>query len=226
MGLHRILDGKTPPADFCLWLLAVLQADDEANQGCSLHELLKGQITMESTVPISPALSPHSLTPNNRYFSPDSYSLQFSSYTDPNPFNFTSAFKANNFQTAAQGVSFAPPQYGGLVAIEDVKSRFRNMSQSSTDGEDLNDVKPLRKGSVAVGDDMESNRLKRKSSDALDYPRRRATIAVSFGFFSESLIIHQTTRKKMLMCNLSAKSVGRENHDATELVPSAGYVRN
>lgn len=138
---------------------------------------------MESTVPISPALSPQSLASNNHYFSPDSYSLQFSSYTDPNPFDFPSAFKTQNFQPVAQGVTFAPPQYGGLVAIGDVKPRSRNMSQSSTDGEDVHDVKPLpgRKSSVAV-DDVEPGRqnLKRKGSDALDYPRRRATIAVSF----------------------------------------------
>lgn len=183
---------------------------------------------MESTVPISPALSPHSLAPNNRYFSPDFYSLQFSNYTDPNPFHFAPVFRAQNFQTVAQGVSFAPPQYGGLLAIEDVKSGSRNMSQCSTDGEDANDVKPLRKSSVAVGDDVEPNRqnLKRKSSDAFDYPRRRATIAVSFSF---SLLIlrilpsHETT---LIISNLSARSAGRENHDVTERDPSVDFARN
>lgn len=137
---------------------------------------------MESTVPISPALSPHSLAPNTHFFFPDSYSLQFSHYTDPNPFNFTSAFRSQSFPTVAQGVVATPPQNGGLLAIEEVKSRSRDMSQSSTDGEDVNDVRPLRKSSVALGDDVEPNRqnLKRKTSDAIDYPRRRATIAVCF----------------------------------------------
>lgn len=174
---------------------------------------------MESTVPISPALSPHSLAPNNRYFSPDSYSLQFSNYADPSPYNFTSTFKAHNFQTAAQGGTFALPQYGGLM-IEDVKSRSRNMSQSSTDGEELNDVKSLRKNSVAVGDDVELNRqnLKRKSSDALDYPRRRATIAV--GFF------YSPIQKTMLMCDLSARSAVRGSHDVMEPVLNVVYARN
>jgi hypothetical protein len=174
---------------------------------------------MESTVPISPALSPHSLTPNNRFFPPDSYSLQFSHYADANSYALTSALKTHNFQTAAQNGRFALPQYGGLMN-EDVKSRPRNMSQSSTDGEELNDIKPLRKNSTVMGDDVEPNRqnLKRKSSDALDYPRRRATIAVSF-FYSPN-------PKTMLTCSISAKYVVRGSHDVMELVPNAGYARN
>jgi hypothetical protein len=133
------------------------------------------------TVPLSPALSPHSLSTNNSsFFPPDSYSLSLSPYADTNSFNLQAALKANHFAVAVQNQSFAQFQNGGLMT-EDLKSRPRNMSQSSTDRELSTDVKPPRKDSDAVADsDSRQNPLKRKSTDTIDYPRRRATIAVRF----------------------------------------------
>ncbi|TLD35221.1 putative phosphoribomutase [Venturia nashicola] len=156
-------------------------------------------------------MSPHSLAPNDRCYSPNSYRLQFSNCNDFNPLNSTSAFKTQNLQTVAQGIKFAPPQCGGLLAIEDIKSRSRNMSQSSTDGEDVNDVKPLRKSSVAMSDDVELNRqhLKRKNSDAFDYPRRRATIACEICRSRKSRC--DGARPKCRLCSeLNAECVYRE----------------
>jgi hypothetical protein len=142
------------------------------------------------TVPplLSPALSPHSFpipTSNNQSgpysFAPESYSLSFSPSVDSHDFAFNQALKANGFVQHNINGSFGTLQNGGLM-IEDVKARPRNMSMSSgTDREQSIEEKPRRKASSA-GDGEISRSSKKRSlndvSDTIDYPRRRATIAV------------------------------------------------
>lgn len=148
---------------------------------------------MASTVPLqSPALSPLSLpTTNNCFLSPEHYHLSLSSspygssaiHTDYAPsFDFQTSLKASRFQNINTGS--ARLHYGGFMT-EEVKSRPRNMSLSPTDRELSSDVKPPRRGSIVDLDpDDRGNPLKRKfSTDTIDYPRRRATIAVSLSVY-------------------------------------------
>jgi hypothetical protein len=136
------------------------------------------------TVPLlSPALSPRSFPPPSTSgsfsFAPESFSLSFSPFVDSNEFAFNQALKAHSYSQQHNG-SFAPLQNGGLM-IEDVKARARNMSMSSgTDREQSIEAKPRRKGSSAEGENNRPSNPRKRSlpADTIDYPRRRATIAV------------------------------------------------
>jgi hypothetical protein len=142
---------------------------------------------MGTAVPtMSPALSPHSLaattSSSGPFFAPESYSLSFPPY-DINEFPFHTPLKAAP-HSFSHSLGFAPlVQNGGLMSSEDVKTRPRNMSSSSTDRELSSDVKPRRKDSDTLDGDSRSNPRKRASTDTVDYPRRRATIAVRSRFY-------------------------------------------
>jgi hypothetical protein len=141
------------------------------------------------TVPLlSPALSPRSFPPpatsGSFGFAPESYSLSFSPFVDSNDFAFNQALKTHSYSHQHNG-SFAPQQNGGLM-IEDVKVRPRNMSLSSgTDREQSIEAKPRRKGSFAEGENNRPSNPRKRSlpADTIDYPRRRATIAVCLSNF-------------------------------------------
>jgi hypothetical protein len=134
-----------------------------------------------STVPpaaLSPALSPH-----GDLFLPDSYHPSLSSsphasvavYTPDQGSSFDHQSSLN-----VQGFLIDPGLVqlnDGVSMTEDVNSRGRNMSQSSTEREMSTDVKPSRKDSTA-DPETEARGVKRKFTSDLDYPRRRATIAV------------------------------------------------
>jgi hypothetical protein len=136
------------------------------------------------TVPLlSPALSPHSFPTTSQSgpfsFTPESYSLSFSPFVESHDFAFNQTLKAHSIAQQHHG-SFAPQHNGGLM-IEDVKARPRNMSMSSgTDREQSVEAKPRRKGSSADGENNRSSNPRKRSlpADTIDYPRRRATIAV------------------------------------------------
>jgi hypothetical protein len=161
------------------------------------------------TVPplLSPALSPHSFpistsnNPSASYsFAPESYSLSFSPSIDHNDFAFNQALKANGFIQHGTNGSFENLQNGGLM-IEDVKARPRNMSMSSgTDREQSIEAKPRRKASSAA--DGENSRSSKKRSlndvsDTIDYPRRRATIAVCLQVLHDP-VNHSYCREKLI----------------------------
>jgi hypothetical protein len=128
--------------------------------------------------PLSPALSPH----DGDFFLSDIYP----SSLPPSPYAAGTVF------TPASASSFVPPPSQKVEAIdpgfaqlyddgasnEDVNSRLRKMSQSSNEREMSTDIKAARKDST-TDPEPESRGVKRKfSSDIIDYPRRRATIAV------------------------------------------------
>lgn len=86
----------------------------------------------------------------------------------------------------------------------------------------------------ASGSVTDSNARKRTSAEPIDYPRRRATIAVS----PCQWIIYHSARFPILplsiivlhdfanFARLSARSVGHENRDVTVPNPNAVYVRS
>lgn len=79
--------------------------------------------------------------------------------------------------------------------------KARNLSQSSGDRESMTNGIQNRQNS-----DDGINPLKRRSTDAgIDYPRRRATIAVGVSIFG--------TTSHLLTSTTSVRSVGPENHD-------------
>lgn len=136
------------------------------------------------TVPLSPALSPASdflLPADNIIHSSFSSSPQS---TGP---AFFDDFAASSFgtQETSLGLKDSPntdpgsaqQNYVGSMT-EGANSGARKMSQSSNEREMSTDVKPLPKNELGYPE-PESREIKRKfSCDVVDYPRRRATIAV------------------------------------------------
>lgn len=132
-----------------------------------------------SPEPISPAVS---AATSNGQFPRDSLCLNLSSLPDANSFTLKSALKSPHLLESPLGSSFS-------FLNGSFKKRPRNMSQSSgTDREMSSEATPglLPNGGGAGGAAPTSNggieprppNKKRPSTDAIDYPRRRATIAV------------------------------------------------
>ena len=92
--------------------------------------------------------------------------------------------------------------------------KARNLSQSSGDRESMTNGIQNRQNS-----DDGINPLKRRNTDAgIDYPRRRATIAVSGSNFG--------TTFHLLISITSVRSVGPESHDAMERNQNASSARS
>jgi hypothetical protein len=86
------------------------------------------------------------------------------------------------FATPLVGLSFANDGFETSM-VADVREKSRNMSLSSSDQELSSDVKHLRGDADFDIDEpprSSSNPRKRPRADSVDYPRRRATIAVRF----------------------------------------------
>lgn len=124
----------------------------------------------------SPEVSPVSAATTSGAFPRDSFSLNLSTLPDSN-FLLKSALKSPHLLDSPTAFSPASSVLGGPF-----KSRPRNMSQSSgTDREMSTEATPNPANGAPPTSNSSEPRLttkKRPSTDTIDYPRRRATIAV------------------------------------------------
>lgn len=99
---------------------------------------------------------------------------------DLSSFDIQASFRAPKLRNLGTGL--VRPHYARFLS-HDITSSSRQMSQcSNADGETSNDVKAARKEGTDELEDGRIGSLKRKFSsertDTIDYPRRRATVAV------------------------------------------------
>jgi hypothetical protein len=138
----------------------------------------------------SPEVSPVSAATTNGQFPRDSFCLNLSTLPDTANFVLKSALRSPHLLESPNGL-FSP--HGGLN--NPFKKRPRNMSQSSgTDREmsseltppaQSNGTAPTSNGINGTHSESRPNSKKRPSTDTIDYPRRRATIAVLLGLRSD-----------------------------------------
>jgi len=124
----------------------------------------------------SPDVSPVSAATTNGHFPRDSFCLNISTLPDAGNFMLKSALKSPHLLESPNGFS---PTSGFMTGS--FKKRPRNMSQSSgTDREMSSDPTHPQNGAppTSNGSEPRSSNKKRPSTDTIDYPRRRATIAV------------------------------------------------
>jgi hypothetical protein len=131
----------------------------------------------------SPDISPVSAATTNGQFPQDSFCLNLSTLPDTGNFALKSALRSPHLLESPNGFFSGR---GGLS--NSFTKRPRNMSQSSgTDREmssDLtppaqsNGMPPTSNGTNGNHSEPRPNPKKRPSTDTIDYPRRRATIAV------------------------------------------------
>jgi hypothetical protein len=124
----------------------------------------------------SPDLSPVSAATTNGHFPRDSFCLNISTLPDAGNFMLKSALKSPHLLESPNGFS---PTSGFMTGS--FKKRPRNMSQSSgTDREMSSDPTHPHNSAppTSNGSEPRASNKKRPSTDTIDYPRRRATIAV------------------------------------------------
>jgi hypothetical protein len=167
----------SPPAVSISWLHTCTPA----------HELPQPSPVAPPIMALSPDLdnvSPGSAATSNAPFQRDSFCLNLSALPDSSGFMLKSSLRSPHLLDSPNGL-FSPSS--GMTGSATYRKRPRNMSQSSgTDREmSINGTPPAQSqaGSTAptshssVGEPRPSNK-KRPSTDTIDYPRRRATIAV------------------------------------------------
>lgn len=169
----------------------------------------------------SPDISPVSAATTNGLFPRDSFCLNLSALPDASSFMLKSALRSPHLLESPNGLFFG----GGLNSY---RKRPRNMSQSSgTDREmSTNGTPPAtsQAGSNALttinsngtSSEPRPSNKKRPSTDTIDYPRRRATIAV----------LHFASLWPFNTDNCSAKFAGPGSHGATAQGQSAGFAPN
>ncbi|KAJ4332993.1 hypothetical protein N0V87_007970 [Didymella glomerata] len=163
----------------------------------------------------SPDISPVSAATTNGLFPRDSFCLNLSTLPDTSSFMLKSALRSPHLLESPNGLFFGG---GGLNSY---RKRPRNMSQSSgTDREmSTNGTPPAmsQAGSTALtttnsnGTSSEPRppNKKRPSTDTIDYPRRRATIACEICRSRKSRC--DGTRPKCRLCTeLNAECIYRE----------------
>ncbi|KAJ4347198.1 uncharacterized protein N0V89_011137 [Didymosphaeria variabile] len=155
----------------------------------------------------SPEVSPVSAATTNGAFPRDSFCLNLSTLPESN-FLLKSALKSPHLLDSPTAFSPASSVLGGPF-----KSRPRNMSQSSgTDREMSTEATPnTANGAPPTSNGMEQrpNTKKRPSTDTIDYPRRRATIACEICRSRKSRC--DGNRPKCRLCTeLNAECVYRE----------------
>jgi hypothetical protein len=125
--------------------------------------------TLTPSPDVSPAVS---AVTSNGHFPRDSFCLNLSTITDANNYMLKSALTSPHLLKSPNSFSL-----NGTF-----KKRPRNMSQSSgTDREMSSEATPNgSNGAPPTSNGIESRSAtkKRPSTDTIDYPRRRATIAV------------------------------------------------
>ena len=170
----------------------------------------------------SPDVSPVSSATTNGRFPRDAFCLNLSTLPDANSFVLKSALTSPHLLDSPNGL------FSGAGRLSNpFKKRPRNMSQSSgTDREMSNEntppasnaIAPTSNGSNGSNAEPRPASKKRPSTDTIDYPRRRATIAVQL----PSVHVPQTQQLTVT----SAKYVGRESLDATARDQSADFAQN
>ncbi|KAJ4375198.1 hypothetical protein N0V83_002284 [Neocucurbitaria cava] len=163
----------------------------------------------------SPDVSPVSAATTNGRFPRDSFCLNLSTLPDANHFVLKSALRSPHLLDSPNGL-FAGS--GGLSSSFNFKKRPRNMSQSSgTDREmssgtppaPTNGMAPTSNGTHASSSEPRPTAKKRPSTDTIDYPRRRATIACEICRSRKSRC--DGTRPKCRLCTeLNAECIYRE----------------
>lgn len=131
----------------------------------------------------SPEISPVSAATTNGGFPRDAFSLNLSALPDANSFVLKSTLRSPHLLESPNGLFSGSGSVNGTF-----KKRPRNMSQSSgTDREMSNDttppaqsnaIAPTSNGTNGASTEPRPTNKKRPSTDTIDYPRRRATIAV------------------------------------------------
>ncbi|KAF2005887.1 hypothetical protein P154DRAFT_542405 [Amniculicola lignicola CBS 123094] len=155
----------------------------------------------------SPDVSPVSAATTNGHFPRDSFCLNLSTLPDASNFALKSTLKSPHLLESPTGFYSGSPFLNGAF-----KKRPRNMSQSSgTDREMSHDTTQPPSNSTAPtsnGEPRSSNK-KRPSTDTIDYPRRRATIACEICRSRKSRC--DGSRPKCRLCTeLNAECIYRE----------------
>ncbi|KAF2656022.1 C6 zinc finger domain-containing protein [Lophiostoma macrostomum CBS 122681] len=149
----------------------------------------------------SPDVSPVSAATTNGHFPRDSFCLNLSTLPDASNFVLKSTLKSPHLLESPNGF------YTGSF-----KKRPRNMSQSSgTDREMSNDTTHAPSNGTAPTSNGEhrASTKKRPSTDTIDYPRRRATIACEICRSRKSRC--DGSRPKCRLCTeLNAECIYRE----------------
>lgn len=137
---------------------------------------LHGPPIMACVTP-SPDVSPVSAATTSGAFPRDSFCLNLSTLPDSGNFLLKSALKSPHLLDSPTAFSPASSVLSGPF-----RTRPRNMSQSSgTDREMSTEATPNPANNApptSNGSEPRMSTKKRPSTDAIDYPRRRATIAV------------------------------------------------
>lgn len=124
----------------------------------------------------SPDVSPVSAATTNGRFPRDSFCLNLSTLPDAGNFVLKSALRSPHLLESPNGL------FSGGSGSSFFRKRPRNMSQSSGTDHDDNtppaQTAPTSNGTNGNGSEPRQNGKKRPSTDTIDYPRRRATIAV------------------------------------------------
>jgi len=166
----------------------------------------------------SPEVSPVSAATTNGAFPRDSFCLNLSTLPDASNFLLKSALKSPHLLESPN--AFSP---ASSVLSATFKPRPRNMSQSSgTDREMSTEATPNPANGIpptSNGTEPRPTTKKRPSTDTIDYPRRRATIAVTHPICNIDL-----DSGKLIFA--SAKYVGQESHGAMAPDRSAGFAQN
>jgi hypothetical protein len=150
---------------------------------CSVPRPLSNRPPIMAGITPSPDVSPVSAATTNGGFPRDAFCLNLSALPDANSFILKSALTSPHLLDSPNGFFSGS---GGLS--NPFRKRPRNMSQSSgTDREMSNDntppaqtngIAPTSNGTNGTSTEPRSSTKKRPSTDTIDYPRRRATIAV------------------------------------------------
>ncbi|KAI4659099.1 uncharacterized protein J4E92_003904 [Alternaria infectoria] len=161
----------------------------------------------------SPDVSPVSAATTNGGFPRDAFCLNLSALPDANTFILKSALTSPHLLDPPNGLFTGN---GGLS--NPFKKRPRNMSQSSgTDREMSNDntppasngIAPTSNGTNGTSTEQRPSTKKRPSTDTIDYPRRRATIACEICRSRKSRC--DGNRPKCRLCTeLNAECIYRE----------------
>jgi hypothetical protein len=208
--------------DVCFDIVAArLYTPEDFSAACS-GRCIVGPPIMAGLTP-SPDISPVSAATTNGLFPRDSFCLNLSTLPDAGSFVLKSALRSPHLLESPNGLFF-----GGTGLRNSYRKRPRNMSQSSgTDREmSTNGTPPAtnQAGSTAptstisnsTSSEQRPPNKKRPSTDTIDYPRRRATIAV----------LQHAASSLFSTDNCSARYVGPGSHDATAPDPSAGFVQS
>jgi hypothetical protein len=158
----------------------------------------------------------------NGLFPRDSFCLNLSTLPDTSSFMLKSSLRSPHLLDSSNGLFFGS---GGL--INSYRKRPRNMSQSSgTDREmSTNGTPPAtNQGNTApsstisngTSSEQRPSNKKRPSTDTIDYPRRRATIAV---LQHTSLYLSNTNK-------YSVRYADPGSHGATAQGQSVGFAQN